>query len=222
MTTILNVRGTLDQLIKNDHDLYEGNLVRYFQIIFYKSKNLNNPYHNFRHMMYVTWQCHQACNFYVNTLTKRERRNLLIAAMFHDFDHSGTTGDDLFNIMLAIQGLNKYILPEDQSHQKDIAALIHATEYPYKMESSSLSLCEQIIRDADLSQALNPVWLQQVIFGLASEWNKSPLHVLKMQNDFHRKLNFTTVWAQETWPKSAISNKIDETTHLLEILERVQ
>lgn len=212
------VRGSIDQVITNEGDQYEGNLVKYFQCIFHHAKNLNNPYHNFRHMMHVTWLCHQACIYYGDDLSKRQKRNLLVAAMFHDFDHRGTTGPDILNIRLAIQAFEKYVLPEDRPFMDPIIALIGITEFPYKV-TEGLDLCSQIMRDSDLSQALNSVWLQQVIFGLAAEWNRTPLEILKAQNNFHRSLNFYTAWARDNWPKEEIEKKIDEVNKLIEILE---
>jgi len=35
---------------ENEENLYEGNLIYYFQVLFFMAKNLYNPYHNFRHM----------------------------------------------------------------------------------------------------------------------------------------------------------------------------
>lgn len=217
--SITNVRGSLDQLILNHDNLYEGNLVRYFQIVFHNAKNVNHPYHNFRHMMHVTWLCHDACKYYKKELSKRDMRNLLVASVFHDFDHRGTIGEDLENIKLAVQALNKYILPEDVPYLNEMTTIIKSTEYPYKEASASLALCCQIIRDADLSQSLSPAWLQQVIFGLAVEWKKSPMEVLKLQTNFHRSLKFNTDWAKKTWPQEEIEKKIEETTNLLKILE---
>lgn len=219
MLPIILVRGNLDQIITNQAGLYEGNLVRYFQIIFTKAKNLNLPYHNFRHMMHVVWLCYNACEYYADRLNPREMRTLLIAAMFHDFDHRGSTGDDNLNIMLAIRGIEKHILPEDADSLREIITIIQATEYPYKTPSATLSLSAQIIRDADLSQALNAVWLQQVIFGLAAEWKKKPIDVLKAQGAFHQSMKFVTDWGQKMWPQKAIDEKIDEASKLLEILE---
>lgn len=57
--------GDLPEIIGNEENLYEGKLILYFRILFCNSTNLKNPYHNFRHT-----------------------RNLLIAALFHDFDHT--------------------------------------------------------------------------------------------------------------------------------------
>lgn len=213
------VRGSIDHVILNDAKLYEGNLVPYFKIIFFQAKNLNNPYHNFRHMMHVTWLCHGACIFYEAEMTKRQMRNLLIAAMFHDYDHTGIMGPDKQNIEIAVAALEKYILPEDRPYLEDISDIIRATEYPYKSDSTNLKLSFQILRDADLSQALNATWLQQVIFGLAAEWKKTPYEVLKIQTNFHEILNFSTEWAKETWPKEEIDKKIHEVRNLLQILE---
>lgn len=219
VSTNIVVRGNLDEIITNKGELYEGNLVRYFQIVFNNAKNLNHPYHNFRHMMHMVWLCHHASNYYLGTISPREMRNLLIAAMFHDFDHRGTQGDDEINIQLAIRGLEKYILPEDHAHLGEITAIIQATQYPYRISSDELGLLSQIIRDADCSQALNAAWLQEVVFGLAAEWNKSPLEVLRAQESFHRNLKFSTEWAKNFWPQSYIEDKIDEANNLVQILE---
>lgn len=213
------VRGNLDKIIINEIGLYEGNLVRYFQIVFNNAKNLNLPYHNFRHMMHMVWLCHCACNFYLGTISPREMRNLLIAAMFHDFDHRGTIGDDDLNIQLAIRGLEKHILPEDLAHLRDIKTIIQATEYPNTTPSTELDLLSQIIRDADSSQALNAAWIQEVIFGLAAEWKKPPIEILRVQESFHRNLKFNTEWAKQMWPQYYIEEKINEANNLLHILE---
>jgi len=61
-------------------------------------------------MLHVLWLCHQACRYYQNWLTARQLRNLLIAALFHDFDHPGhphpgERDPDRINIPIAIAGL---------------------------------------------------------------------------------------------------------------------
>lgn len=214
-----SIRGSLDLVVNNEENLYEGNLRKYFKIIFLKAKNLNNPYHNFLHSMHVTWLCYQACHYYSNVMSKRDMRNLLIASMFHDFDHRGTVGPDILNIERAVQGLNAHVLLEDKPYLKEILEIIQATEYPYKTSSSTLDLSLQIMRDADLSQSLSSTWVQQVIFGLAAEWNKTPLEVLKSQINFHQNLKFNTIWAQEKWTAEEINKKLNETQNLIDILE---
>lgn len=213
------VCGSLPEIIRNDHNVYEGNLVWYFRAIFNHAQNLLHPYHNFRHMFHVLWMCYRACIFYAGTLSPREMRNLLIAAMFHDFDHSGMMGDDDLNIARAVRGFEKRVAPEDRPHMADIIFLIRTTEYPYKCPSEDLPLCGQIIRDADLSQSLNGAWIQQVVFGLAAEWGKKPIDVLKSQGPFHKSLGFHTEWGRQTFPQFDIDNKIAEAEELLGLLE---
>ncbi len=213
------VRGSLPSIIHNDGGLYESDLVGYFRTIFFTAQNLDRPYHNFRHMFHVTWLCYQACLFYCSELTKRQRRNLLIAAMFHDFDHSGMMGNDDLNIARAIRGLEKHLTDEDRPHFDDISSLIRATEYPYKISSDQLELRAQIIRDADLSQGLSVAWIQQVVFGLAAEWGKKPLEVLKSQIPFCGNLKFHTEWGQQMFPQKSIEGKIREVRELLDLLE---
>ena len=165
MTPASTIRGSLPEIIRNTESLYEGDLIVYFQIIFNQAQNLQLPYHNFRHMLNVVRLCYQACIFYRETLSRREMRNLLVTALFHDLDHSGVSGDDELNIARAVSGLDRHVLPVDREHFADIAELIRATEYPHTVASRNLGLPAQIIRDADTSQGLDTAWIQQVVFG---------------------------------------------------------
>jgi len=81
--------GDIPEIIGNDRGLYEGDLTGYFRALIFHATNLTRPYHNLRHMLHVTWLCYQAAEFYRDRLTQRQIRNLLIAALFHDFDHPG-------------------------------------------------------------------------------------------------------------------------------------
>ncbi|MBV8807817.1 MAG: hypothetical protein JO033_04010 [Acidobacteriaceae bacterium] len=216
----LEVRGSLPQIIRNDQDLYEGNLIHYFQVIFNDASNLNKPYHNFRHMFHVLWLCYDACWFYTNELSRRDKRNLFIAAVFHDFDHLGRPGPDQLNIDRAIAGLRMHIAPEDVPHLATIEALIQSTHYPYTVASESLHLAARIIRDADAGQTLNAAWIQQVIFGLAAELGKTPLEVLEMQEPFLSNLRLATEWARTMFPKEHIEEKINEANELLSLLRK--
>lgn len=146
-------------------------------------------------------------------------RNLLIGILFHDFDHSGLFGNDDLNIERALRGLRKYILDDDRDDVEYIEPIIRATEYPYTISSQDLSLSQFIIRDADLSQALNVAWIQQVVLGLAKEWNQKPIDVLKSQEPFLKILKFETQWAKDLYPEEKIKEKIEEARELFEILE---
>jgi len=212
------VRGGIPTIVRNANNLYQGNLVGYFRSVFNYAENLENPYHNFRHLCHVLWLCHEACVFYKNKMSKREMRTLLIAALFHDFDHTGAKGPDATNIELAVAGLKNHIEPEDRDELPSICGLIRATEYPYKVPTESLGLRAQILRDADMGQAFSVAWIQQVIFGLSAEWGMSPLALLKTEVEFHRKIKFHTEWARALFPPAVIEAKIAEINDLNSLL----
>ncbi len=127
--TAVTLRRDIPAIVLNVERLYEGNLHYYHHTIVTKAKNLNNPYHNYRHMTHVFWLCYQACLFYRNTLSRREMRNLLIAALFHDFDHCGKMGNDALNIARALEALDVYLLDKDRPYIEDIKAILGPTEF---------------------------------------------------------------------------------------------
>jgi hypothetical protein len=216
--------GDIPEVIGNEANLYEGNLVSYFGALFYNSSNLNNPYHNFRHTLHVLWLCEKACRYYQQTLTPRQMRNLLIAALFHDFDHPGHAhpgeqDPDGINIKIAITGLRRYITVDDRVSLPDIEALIEATHYPYKTTGEELDLLGQILRDADQAQVLSSAWIQQVVIGLAAERGTKPIEVLKAQASFLAALAFRTQWARQLYPPELIKTKIAEAEKLVRLLD---
>lgn len=218
MSPTLDVKGSLPEIIRNNGGLYDGDLKRYFRILFFQAENLNNPYHNFRHMCHVVWLCWTACRYYEKELTPRQRRALLIAAMFHDFNHTGKFGPDSVNIQRAIDAVDQYLDPADRDLRSDIVRMIKATEYPYKVPIELLDLSALILRDADMSQAFSVAWIQQVVLGLSSEWGKTPLEVLKLQAPFLNSLTFHTAWAREQFPDAQVNQKIREAQELILLL----
>jgi HD domain len=220
----LEITGDLPQIIANENNLYEGNLISYFCVIFYNASNLKNPYHNFRHQLHVLWLCEKACQYYRNCLTPRQMRNLLIAALFHDFNHPGhphpgEPDPDQLNIDVAVAGLRRYIAADDRASLPDIEALIEATHYPYTTASEDLELRARILRDADMAQALSTAWIQQVVIGLAEERGSKPIEVLRAQASFLRALSFHTRWARHIFPQELIEAKIAEAEKLVRLLD---
>ncbi len=209
--------ASLLPMIQNPEEIYRGNLVYYFKTVFLNAKNLNHPYHNFRHSFHVPVLCYDACLYYPAELTHAGKRGLLIAGMFHDFDHSGKTGNDGAQIQRAVEGLERHILREDRELQSYIVSLIRMTQFPYMVPSNQLDLLGQIIRDADMAQCLSPVWIQQTIFGLAAEAGKSPLEMLHKQPEFLAQLKFSTDWAKERF-NHLIEARQEEVAALLSFL----
>jgi hypothetical protein len=186
--------GLLD-IIQNTTRMYQGDLEYYFTILF-QSPNAVLPYHNFRHMCHVTYQTYRGICYH--TMDTIKARKLLIAAMFHDYGHTGSSQNgDAINIEQAIAGVEQHILDEDRQYLQDIVQLIQTTQHPRATKPVSLS--EQILHDADLSQAFDTVWIQQIVFGLSQEIGISPIEMFFKQKDFIQNVVFYSTWGQETF-----------------------
>jgi hypothetical protein len=214
---VQDYNGSLLEVATNPKKIYEGNLEYYFKVVWDQATNLYNPYHNFRHMFHITWLCYLACIYYHRLLTKRQRRNLLIAAITHDMNHLGVAGDDRLNIERAVRAMKACLLPEDQPHAYEIEWIVRPTQFPHTVASSEISLSAKILRDADLTQSLSPVWIQEVVLGLSAEWDIPAIEVFRMQKEFLGKLRFTTSWANELFPPEAIAAKIAEAEGLAKV-----
>ncbi len=216
-TSTLLTASSLPAIIRNDDGFYEGDLVHYFRIFFMEAQNLFAPYHNFRHDMHTFYLCYRAYVYYRDRISPSRGRALLIGSMFHDFDHPGMRGDDDLNVTRAIRGMHRYLLPRDAPIKNEIETIMRTTEFPHRpMEISSLPIA--IIRDADMAQCFSEAWLQQVVFGLAAEWRRPPLEVLREEEKFIRGIRFTTEWARTLFPQEAINAKADEAAELAALL----
>lgn len=210
-------------IVKNDEGLYEGNLVHYFKVMF-NAPNVNNPYHNFRHMAHVMCIAYEGAkgSNYLGLYGPRRFRALLIAAMFHDYGHSDKMISDVYEIKTAMKGLGDNILEEDLDLAPEIYSLITLTQYPHA--NTVLTLGAEILRDADTSQLFSDVWLQQIVFGLSKEMSISPettitpLQFLKKQITYLHDLRFYSHWGQIAF-YTQVRYKLQETRGLLSILE---
>jgi hypothetical protein len=169
-------------------------------------------------MMHVLFLCYEACEYYQEKLSKREMRNILVAAMFHDFDHTGKKVDDKINIDLAVAGLYKYVDESDKECLPQIESLVRSTEYPHKDKGEYNSLGHDIIRDVDMAQALNTVWVQQVIFGLSQELGLDYKKVFAMQEEYLKNIKFQTEWAKQQFNQEMIDSKIAEAKWYVNII----
>lgn len=214
--------GSLPAIVKNDEGYYLGDLRYYFKILFTKAQNLNNPYHNFRHITHFLRLSFDAIRFYLNDSrmgSLRQRRNFLIASIFHDFDHTGKAGPDIINIERAVKAFKTYCHPDDIDYQDEIENLIRSSEYPHKSSTEKISLHAQLMRDIDLTQAISSAWIQQVVFGLAAEQGKQPIELLKAQETFCNNLKFSTAWAKQKFTTDILAGKIQEVREFVEILK---
>ena len=205
-------------IISNVEGLYKGDLIYYFKLILI-APNVNNPYHNFRHMMHVLCQTYEGAkaSCYHQILGKKRFRALLIAALWHDYGHSGKMIDDSQEITQALYLLKHYIPEEDTDLFPEIENLIKLTEFPHA--NTVLTLGAEILRDADLSQVLSDVWIQQNIFGIAQEKQVDPLEFLQNEIEFLRNIKFYSPWGKQTlYP--LVRYKISETREFLRLIDQ--
>ncbi|MFZ2303276.1 MAG: hypothetical protein WAV98_00615 [Minisyncoccia bacterium] len=211
---------TIVGVIANADARYEGNLERYFRLIFEQSSNAKNPYHNMRHTLHVMMECYDGAIYY--QLAPRQFRNLLIAALFHDHNHPGVliATDDLW-IEVAVRGLRKLVFPYDKPFLEEIENTMRTTEFlagGHVVHNKDLLPVHAILRDADMSQSLSPEWIQQILFGLSAEMRVTPKVMLSMQADFHRTLTFATEWGENKFGP-LLEQKKAEISELIRIME---
>ena len=112
------------------------------------------PYHNKYHARCMMLNCFEGALF--EKCTTVEVRALVVAAMFHDFNHTGGHEPDEANIRLALEGLNlaqhaeMFFTPLTEKELELAIRAIRVTQYPFIHEP--MTVTEKIIRDADLMQ----------------------------------------------------------------------
>ncbi len=154
----------------------------------------SNPYHNNKHLLFVFEQS-------VFVLFEKYRKQyglkstdkieLGLAAIFHDFNHSGGKLKDSENIEIAISGLNDFLdeNPDIDVNRENIANIIRATEYPHKdMELNEL---QKIIMDADMIGGISDNWFD-IINRMASEFGKTLIDFIPIQIGFLDAVKYNT------------------------------
>ena len=170
------------------------------------------PYHNWYHTLCMVEKCVEGANWH--NLPWQSIRNLIVAALFHDYAHSGGRTNDTENIARAVRCLAN-TGPALAMNIVDVEQIIRVTEYPYVLEPVCIE--HRIIRDADLMQVLRiDTWEEMVIHGLRKEIEVklgNPLSVLEMcagQIDFLRKIKVHSDWGKEVFYKNgALTEAID-------------
>lgn len=196
-------------------DKYDS-LKKGLKYIILNNKSNNAPYHNINHLLTVTKYCYNALK-HMDMLSDDKSEDLLLAALFHDFNHSMGKEKDDVNIKEAKKGLKKFINDENLDLDLDFMdEIINATQYPYVIESKDLNIYQSIIRDADMCQIFEYDWLRQNIFGLSTELNLKPIEFLKGQRKFLEGIDFLTDYG-----KFLSKNYFNEVMEEFEILEDI-
>jgi 5'-deoxynucleotidase YfbR-like HD superfamily hydrolase len=110
----------------------------------------NAPYHNNHHMLHMAW----LADLLYQSETQQHGEvcpiHLLVAALFHDYDHTAGVSPDSVNIEQAIDGwaaAYQKFQPANINPEL-VSELIRSTEYPYP--TPALTLEAKCLRDADL------------------------------------------------------------------------
>ena len=173
------------------------------------NKSNGNTYHGINHLLSVTynsWEIIRSMHelYHFDIILNEEE--LLIASMFHDFNHTGKIGPDSVNIKLAIDGVNEFIIANNLSNDLNcdvIINIIKSTEFPYKNIPNSILEC--IIRDADMAYVYNDInFMSFSNFGLGSEYNKfNNVNDIKSwiegQMQFINNMECYTEYAKKLW-----------------------
>jgi hypothetical protein len=123
-------------------------------------------------------------------LTPYNKLSLGLAALFHDFNHSGGKLKDSENIELALVALKEFLVTINKSDlYDDIKNIIIATEFPHL--DIDLDILQKIIRDADTMGGVIEGW-KSVVTNLASEYNKSLEEFIPTQIKFLDTVKFNT------------------------------
>lgn len=141
-----------------------GNALGYVQL---ENQSNGVPYHNLDHMLTVTKWCGRIAS--MMALDATEEKALLLAAIFHDFNHTAGKEEDHANIELAVAGLRRFCeIHRMEDEIRDLAIdNIRVTEYPFIYEPKTLA--QKIIRDADIMQSPEPNRVEVLATGLRRE-----------------------------------------------------
>jgi hypothetical protein len=123
---------------------------------FLKHNYSTAEYHSIYHGICVALNAYEGAQH--EKLSNSQTKSLVLASIFHDYDHSGGTLPDTGNIIRAIRGLTEAAY-HDKTFGMELTIeeftqtiqILGITKYPY--EKTPESLMEKIIRDADLMQA---------------------------------------------------------------------
>jgi len=172
--------------------------------IFYEAKTyilennlVENDYHNNEHMINVFNNAMVLFNHYKDEYKLPPYHKLILglAALFHDFNHSGGRLKDSENIELALVALKEFLVTINKSDlYDDIKNIIIATEFPQL--DIDLDILQKIIRDADTMGGIIDGW-KSVVTNLASEYNKTLVEFIPTQIKFLDTVKFNTDYCND-------------------------
>jgi len=190
----VNEKNTIDiELSKKEIDSIFTDVKKYLS----QNNKVENHYHNNKHMMNVFDNCMTLFNEYEEEydLKSTDKLCLGLAALFHDYGHSGGKLKDDENIEIALTKIKKYLDMIDKSNLcKEVSRIVKATEFPHK--DIKLDILQKIIRDADTMGGISDGWMS-VVKTLAKEYGKTLKEFIPIQLKFLEDAKFNTDYCNE-------------------------
>ncbi len=189
-----------NQFINESKDFTEKEIDQIFDDVKnYISENnkTENAYHNNKHMIDVFNNAMTLFDEYQKEyeLTKNDKLHLGLAALFHDFNHSGGKLKDDENIEIALAELKKWLDATDNSKlYKAVKKIIIATEFPHK--DINTDILQKIIRDADTMGGITEDYIS-IVKSLAKEYGKTLGEFIPTQIKFLNTVKFNTDYCNE-------------------------
>jgi len=192
-----------------------------YSFIVKNNKGTNNSYHNNGHLYNVFMDVIDMCKHYNINGTKIISMGL--AALFHDFDHNGTIGQDNINIDNSIKGFYKWYSTLNQNdimyiNTDLVEKMIKTTEFPTRPNPQTME--EMIMMDADMFSLYKENWVETVIIGLSKEFNVTIEKQIDNQIKFVNNLKFFTNYCNEYHDKFK-NDMLNELTVLKSIFNNI-
>jgi len=162
-----------------------------------KHNKTKNAYHNNKHMIDVFNNSMTLFDEYQEEyeLTENDKLHLGLAALFHDFNHSGGKLKDNENIELTLTALKEYLDSTNKSElYDDVKHIIIATEFPHK--DINTDILQQIIRDADTMGGITEDYIS-IVKSLAKEYGKTLQEFIPTQIKFLDTVKFNTDYCNQ-------------------------
>lgn len=157
-----------------------------------------HAYHNNEHMLLVYHNVERITNS-LPDMSYTGKELLCIAALFHDFNHSGGKLTDAENIKIAVEAFKEYVSTKDDYYSiRDVSfvvKLIEATQFPHITTVATENIFTDVIQDADVLASIEHRWIF-VMLKLAEEFNMTIEQMIPMQLKFHQNVKFKTKFAQ--------------------------
>ncbi len=187
------------------------------------------PYHNTWHLMcmvkYVDWIMRNE-KYTGNVWQEDELDELavLLAAMFHDVNHTMGRETDDVNVANSKRAFSEFlnIVDEDDIREEWLKTRVHklidATQFPYVIPAADLSHDQKIMRDADFMQAYEDAFFYHIVIGIGTELQKPILSELKRNILFHKDVVMNTA-SGKLFREAALPTLLGEFEGYIKLLE---